>query len=70
MDVFLDESSADVSALLGSCSDELNRPDVPGADFVLIHNPMAATPLPRGWLPVGHEYWVEGEELHQHIHAL
>jgi len=68
VDVFLDKSSARVSALLASCVDELNRPDVPGGDFVLIHNPKAAHPLPRGWLPVGEEYWVEDDQLHQHVH--
>jgi hypothetical protein len=34
-----------------------------GADFKLVHNPQAATPLSKGFLKVGTEYWVEGDQL-------
>jgi hypothetical protein len=29
----------------------------------VLHNPRATTPLPRGWLGLGIEYWVEGGKL-------
>jgi hypothetical protein len=27
--------------------------------FILVHNPNAATPVQRGWLGVGQEFWME-----------
>lgn len=35
----------------------------------LLHNPRCRTPLPRGWLPVGNEYWVDGEMLVSRKHC-
>lgn len=29
----------------------------------VLHNPKALNPLPRGWLGLGTEYWVEGRQL-------
>lgn len=69
VDLFLDEAHSGVSALLASCVDEINRPAVSGSDFVLIHNPLAEHPLPRGWLRVGEEYWVEDDNLHRNVHG-
>jgi len=34
-----------------------------GGDFKLIHNPQATAPLPKGFLKVGTEYWVEGDQI-------
>lgn len=36
--------------------------------FELLHNPNALHPLPRGWLRLGNEYWVEGGKLLCHNH--
>jgi hypothetical protein len=32
-------------------------------DLILIHNPTATAPIPRGWIPVGREYWIEGNRI-------
>ena len=64
-DVFLDPGYSMISALLYSSADEVNRPPSPGAEIVLVRNPLAAAPLPDAWLPVGWEYWVEGNALHR-----
>jgi hypothetical protein len=68
VDIFADETHSMISALLASCADEINRPVQAGADFVLIHNPHAAQPLPRGWLSIGREYWIDGQTLHERRH--
>ena len=55
-DIFLDPSFSNISAVLFSGSD-WNFPAIkPGNDFILVHNSMAATPLPDGWF-IGDEYW-------------
>jgi hypothetical protein len=62
-DLFLQKESAHVSAVLYSASDCVNHPRKPGADFLLVHNPNATTPIPDTWLPVGEQYWTDGHEL-------
>lgn len=62
-DTFESNHRSSVSAVLYSAADPLNRPASIGADFVLVHNPHTATPLPRGWITRGREYWKEGEHL-------
>ena len=39
----------------------------PAMEF--LHNPRATKPLPREWLPVGTEYWVEGNNLRKSDHG-
>jgi len=39
-----------------------------GSEFVLVHNPAAEAPLPRGFLRLGTEYWLEGEVIHRQRH--
>ena len=34
-----------------------------GADFKLVHNPQADAPIPKQFLKVGTEYWLEGDKL-------
>ena len=62
-DTFESNHLSPVSAVLYSAVDPLNCPASIGADFVLVHNPHATTPLRRGWIPRGREYWKEGEHL-------
>lgn len=62
-DVFLSPSYAHISAVVYSYADWINVPSEPGKEFMLVHNPMATNPLPRGWLSAGKEYWMEGSEL-------
>ena len=62
-DIFLTDECAHVSGLLYSASCWVHHPASPGTEFVLVHNPHARIPLPRGWLPVGTEYWVEHDDL-------
>lgn len=68
VDIFNDDSYSRISAILASCSDEINRPETAGADFVLVHNPNATAPLPRGWLRCGQEFWIEDEALNRVEH--
>jgi len=62
-DVFENPVYAGISAVLYSNVDAANYPDLFGADFKVVHNPMAANPIPRGILNFGVEYWVEDGEL-------
>jgi type I restriction enzyme S subunit len=61
--IFLNSDYDVISAILFSNVDALNYPNYPGNDFVLIHNPIAKNPLPRGFIELGREYWVENSTL-------
>ncbi len=61
--IFLNKHYSGITGILFSNSDLLNRPQVSGTEFVFLHNPLADNPLPRGWLPIGYEYWVDGNKL-------
>ncbi len=65
--IFLNSDYDVISAILFSNVDALNYPNYPGNDFVLIHNPIAKNPLPRGFIKLGREYWVENSTL-KHSH--
>jgi hypothetical protein len=62
--LFQDPASSPISALLYAWSDEINRPVSPGSEYIIVHNPLAANPLPLGYFPFGTEYWFQGEKLH------
>ena len=62
-DLFLDPSYSHVSGVLYAGVDEVNRPQVPGPEFLFVHNPLAAVPLPAGYFPFGVEYWKEADRL-------
>ena len=69
-DVFLDPAFAHVSAVLYGEADWVNPSSPPGAEFKIVHNSLAATPLPDGWLPSGDEYWWrDGARLERRRHA-
>lgn len=40
-----------------------------GCDFKLVHNPQASVPLSRGFLKVGTEYWMEGDQLWEQVNS-
>lgn len=61
--VFLDLKHADISGVLYSSVDALNRPKVLGNDFIFVHNPLARNPLPLGFFAFGIEYWKDNNEL-------
>lgn len=68
--VFVDGVVPHVSALLFSACATPNVPIQIAShlgeewrDLVLIHNPTATNRLPRGWLRIGREYWVEGDRI-------
>ena len=52
-----------ISAVIQSSVDAFNGRSKIGSDFVIVHNPHAANPLPLGFLKLGTEYWVEGESI-------
>src|SRR5258708_1309526 len=62
-DLFLQQESAHVSAVLYTASDCVNHPRNLGSDFILVHNPNAILPIPESWLPVGEQYWIEDHVL-------
>ena len=62
-DVFMDARYASISAVLYSSVDVANYPSVMGADFLLLHNPLAKIPLRRSILPCAFEYWVDDSQL-------
>ncbi len=62
-DLFLDPQYANLSGVLYSHVSVRKIPQKMGEDFVFVHNPLAANPMPRGLLKVGREYIpVENEE--------
>jgi hypothetical protein len=67
--IFLTQECSAVSAVLCSCADHLNRPATLGADFILVHNPNATTPLRRSFIPRGREYWKQGDQLLATVHG-
>jgi hypothetical protein len=69
-DLFLHPGYAHVSAVMYSPSCWVCHPYVPGADFAVVHNPHARTPLPDGWLPVGDEYWLDASGVRHTRHPL
>jgi hypothetical protein len=64
---FATDAHAKISAVLFSYSDICNPPVVLGNDFVVVHNPFAINPLPRGWLKLGREFWVEDNQIAPHV---
>lgn len=61
-DTFLHREYAIVSGVLFSRASAFVPHASFGSDFVFVHNPNADSPLPRGWLGVGHEFWVDEDE--------
>ncbi len=60
---FCDSQYSGISAVMWGTADAWNRPDTFGRDIFLVHNPLAAVPLGRGWFREGVEYWVEEGKL-------
>jgi type I restriction enzyme S subunit len=56
LQAFLDPEYEALSAVLFSCVDPCNRPLRLGDDLILIHNPMATSPIRPGFLKLGVEY--------------
>jgi hypothetical protein len=62
-DTFLNPVYKEVSGVLYSRSDALNRPLVSGDDFIFIHNHKAKNPIPLGFFKFGTELYVEDNRL-------
>ena len=60
---FSEPQASGISAVLYSGVDPFNCPDTAGGDFVLVHNPQATSPAPRGLLPGALEFWIEADRL-------
>lgn len=60
--LFRDARYAGISAVVWGTADVWNRPDFFGRDLVVVHNPYASNPLPRGWFREGVEFWTENGE--------
>jgi hypothetical protein len=57
------EKMSGVSAVLYSCVNAVNRTSVLGGDFMLVHNPNAACPIPLRYLPVAAEFTFDGKDV-------
>jgi len=57
-----------ISAVVNSTAEAFNCGGVLGSELLLIHNPLATSPLPRGYLPIGRECWRVGNQLVFHDH--
>jgi hypothetical protein len=60
---FLDGSFSEVSGILYSIHRYVDCPNPQTTDLLLLHNPTAANPLPRGSLALVKEYFVENDQL-------
>ena len=60
---FVDRKTPELSGVIYSDAEAFNLPPSFGSDFIFVHNPTANHPIPLGWLPVGAEYWVDGQTL-------
>jgi hypothetical protein len=65
---FRDERYSGISAVIGGMASLWMRPGFFGRDLVVVHNPHAASPLPRGWFREGVEYWAEKNDTELHWH--
>jgi hypothetical protein len=61
--LFLEPRSASLSGVLFASQLVWNLRKSTEKDLRLVHNPLAATPFPRGALPLRCEFWVEDDEL-------
>jgi hypothetical protein len=62
--IFLDPSSAQIAAVIHSGVDCANRPVSIGAEFDVLHNPSANTPLPRSLFRWCAQHHFSENELH------
>ncbi|HEY2091276.1 MAG TPA: hypothetical protein VGJ81_05275 [Thermoanaerobaculia bacterium] len=67
---FRDDQYKGISAVIWGMASPWRRPDFFGRDLMVVHNPFAANPLPRGWFREGVEFWAENDvrELHWKEH--
>jgi hypothetical protein len=65
--MFEDPEFAGVSACIYSTSDAFNSPRSLSRSLVLVHNPLATAPFPRGALVNVREYWREGDKLMSNV---
>jgi len=65
--VFLDEKYAGISGVLFSNILVTSAGGATGEDFVFFHNRDADNRVPKGWLKLGREYWLENDRLHERI---
>jgi type I restriction enzyme S subunit len=65
--VFLDKKYAGISGVLFSNILVTNADDTKVKDFIFFHNRDANNYLPKGWLKLGHEYWLEDDRLGDRI---
>lgn len=67
-DIFMNPQYSHISAVLYGEACWVYPANPPGAEFKLVHNSMATTPLPYGWFP-GVEYWWREGERHWHLES-
>lgn len=61
--VFENPEYSGISAIIYSRVEAWSMPGQMGADFQIIHNPLATNPIEHGWLAVGLELWATETEL-------
>lgn len=68
MRFFEDPAHAGISAVIYSKDHIINSPRLPsemGENFVVVHNPLAKNPLPKGSLSFGSEFIADEESVHK-----
>jgi hypothetical protein len=68
-DLFLRDEYHGVSGALYAWSNAFNRPNQPGAEFVLVHCLTSRAKIAVGSLPCGNEYWADGSLIHHRAHS-
>ena len=61
--VFLDPNYSGISGVLYSDAALWDLPKQTGSEFLYIHNYRAFTPMNKGWMKIGKEWWWEGDRL-------
>jgi len=64
--LFQDREFAGISAVWYSITNVWSFDLQLGQIAYVVRNPLAANPIPHGWLRLGREYWIEHDELRYH----
>lgn len=59
--IFLDKKYNGISAVLFSSVDAVNRSEILGDDFIIVHNHIAMNPIQLGYINIDKEYWIDSD---------
>ena len=67
-DLFMRAEYSGISAILFSNRNAENLQEPLGRDFIVVRNHTAKNPIPKGFLPAGFEWWMDGNELAREVY--